>query len=158
MGDQPSTTLLFVKCCSLRAIQSARIFLVRVNRPSVESSSGLPPTVKRHCDSFCLFVVFATPVRFGHEKRPDVCVTSGLDERRFKRSRCHMRKQYAGESLFSGVPPKSVPSHICSSRLDWDFDNMELSALACQALNCLVQRVRRETHRRVRQKSFYFIK
>ena len=73
-----------------------------------------------------LFLV--SPVQCRHEKRPDVCVTSGLDERRFERSRRHMRKRYAGASLFNGVPPKRLPSHICSSRLDWNFDNMELSA------------------------------
>ena len=80
-------------------------------------------------------------------------VTPGLDERRFERSRCHMRKRYAGASLFDGVPPKRLPSHICSSRLDWNFDNMELSALACEALNCRVQRVRRETCMGVREKT-----
>ncbi len=75
-----------------------------------------------------LGLFWVSPVQCGHEKRPDVCVTSGLDERRFERSRRHMRKRYAGASLFSGVPPKRLPSHICSSRLDWNFDNMELSA------------------------------
>ena len=69
-----------------------------------------------------------SPAQSGHEKRPDVCVTSGLNERRFERSRRHMRKRYAGASLFSGVPPKRLPLHSCSSRLDWNFDNMELSA------------------------------
>ena len=59
-----------------------------------------------------------SPVQCRHEKRPDVCMTSGLDERRFERSRRHMRKRYAGASLFDGVPPKRLPSHICSSRLD----------------------------------------
>ena len=74
-----------------------------------------------------LFLV--SPVQCGHEKRPDVCVTSGLDERRFERSRRHMRKRYAGASLFRRMlPPKKLPSCICSSRLDWNFDNMELSA------------------------------
>ena len=58
---------------------------------------------------------------------------SGLDERRFERSRRHMRKRYAGALSFDGLSqwilaPKSLPSHICSRRLDWRFDNMELSA------------------------------
>jgi hypothetical protein len=86
-------------------------------------------------------------------------VTSGLDERRFERSRCHMRKRYAFSSLFSGqspmmLAPKRLPSHICSSRLDWNFDNMELSVLACEAVNCCVQGLRRETIDRVRKKIF----
>ena len=73
-------------------------------------------------------LILSSPAQSGHEKRPDVCVTSCLDERRFETSRRHMRKRYAGALSFDGVPPKSLPSHICSSRLDWNFDNMELSA------------------------------
>ncbi len=51
------------------------------------------------------------------------------------------------------LAPKRLPSRICSSRLDWNFDNMELSALACEAVNCCVQRLRRETIERVHKKS-----
>jgi hypothetical protein len=51
------------------------------------------------------------------------------------------------------LAPKRLPSCICSSRLDWNFDNMELSALACEAVNCCVQRDRRGTIDWVRKKS-----
>ena len=93
-----------------------------MGREALESSSAVLQTAARPSQLPAHVVVF------GHEKRPDVCVTSGLDERRFERSRRHMRKRYAGALSFDGVPPKRLPSHICSSRLDWNFDNMELSA------------------------------
>ena len=158
MGDQPSTTVLSfqkvghlgveprpfrsqsgrasictcIRCCvaSIAAAFAVGAYLpcqwagrrsnprLRFFRPPLDRLSYQPK----------LGSLLVSPAHSGHEKRPDVCVTSGLDERRFERSRRHMRKRYAGASLFSGVPPKSVPSHICSSRLDWNFDNMELSA------------------------------
>lgn len=40
-------------------------------------------------------------------------------------SECHIRRRYAGAlSVFNGCPPKRLPSCICSSRLDWIFDNI----------------------------------
>ena len=119
-----------MSCCfNRRSVCCRRISSLSVGREALESSSAVLQTAARPSQLPAqIGFVFGLPVRCGHEKRPDVCVTSGLDERRFERSRRHMRKRYAGVSLFDGVPPKRLPSRICSSRLGWNFDNMELSA------------------------------
>ena len=123
-GVLPSAPVSDV-CCRFRR----RISSLSVGREALESSSAVLQTAARPSQLPAqIGSSLVSPVQFGHEKRPDVCVTSDLDERRFERSRRHMRRQYAGASLFDGVPPKRLPSHICSSRLDWNFDNMELSA------------------------------
>ena len=113
-------------CFNRRRVCGRRISSLSVGREALESSSAVLQTAARpsQLPAQIGFVV-GLPVRCGHEKRLDVCVTPSLHEEvvRFL-SECHIRRGYAGAlSVFNGLSlwtgaPKRLPSCICSSRLD----------------------------------------
>ena len=86
-GVLPSAPVSDAVCRNRRGRFRRRISSLSVGREAIESSSAVLQTAARTSQ------LPAHIVGFGHEKRPDVCVTPGLHERRFKRSRCHMRKR-----------------------------------------------------------------
>ena len=89
---------------------------------------------------------------FGHEKRPDVCVTPGLLKGASKEADVTCANDKRGHH-YSAVSRRRACLRI-SVRVDWIGISITWNfLLACQALNCRVQRVRRESVMRVRQES-----